>query len=258
MIKSLFHSCVDYGYTVKGQWKVQFLPIALLDTSQVSEFIVAEDATKKHFMEGIMQNYEQILQELGIEIPEDKKTELKKKMNENYKTINEFNSKVAKMEEYKASLDDVTAKLDGFKDVNVSELQSRIATLTADLEREKSGRQADALRVERTAVLDEFLKDKKFVNSITEKSIRASIMEELEKNTGKSVEKIFDGLTKDKEGKLIPSILVEEAEENRARFTQQSGSRNSSGTTMTRKDIMSIKDAGERQRKIAENLSLFV
>ena len=37
-----------------------------------------------------MQNYEQILQELGIEIPEDKKTELKKKMNENYKTINEF------------------------------------------------------------------------------------------------------------------------------------------------------------------------
>ena len=83
-------------------------------------------------------------------------------------------------------------------------------------------------------------------------------MEELEKNTGKSVEKIFDGLTKDKEGKLIPSILVEEAEENRARFTQQSGSRNSSGTTMTRKDIMSIKDAGERQRKIAENLSLFV
>jgi hypothetical protein len=205
-----------------------------------------------------MKNYEQILQELGIEIPEDKKIDLKKNINENYKTINEYNAKVAKMEEYKASLDDVTAKLDGFKDVNVSELQSRIATLTADLEKEKSGRQADALRVERAAVLDEFLKDKKFVNSITEKSIRNSIMEELEKNTGKSVEKIFDGLTKDKEGKLIPSILVEEAEENRARFTQQSGSRNSSGTTMTRKDIMSIKDAGERQRKIAENLSLFV
>lgn len=205
-----------------------------------------------------MKNYEQILQELGIEIPEDKKIDLKKNINENYKTINEFNAKVAKMEEYKTSLDDVTAKLDGFKDVNVSELQSRIATLTADLEKEKSGRQADALRVERAAVLDEFLKDKKFVNSITEKSIRNSIMEELEKNTGKSVEKIFDGLTKDKEGKLIPSILVEEAEENRARFTQQSGSRNSSGTTMTRKDIMSIKDAGERQRKIAENLSLFV
>ena len=30
-----------------------------------------------------MQNYEQILAELGIEIPEDKKNDLKKKMGEN-------------------------------------------------------------------------------------------------------------------------------------------------------------------------------
>lgn len=204
-----------------------------------------------------MQNYEQILQELGIEIPEDKKSELKKKMNENYKTINEFNAKVVKMEEYKASLDDVQAKLDGFKDVNVSELKSQIATLTADLEKEKNGRQADALRVERQAVIDEFLKDKKFVNSITEKSIRASVMEELEKNTGKSVEKIFDSLTKDKDGKLIPSILVDEAEENRARFTQQTRQGGNSGGTMTIKDIFAIKDASERQKAMADNAHLF-
>lgn len=204
-----------------------------------------------------MQNYEQILQELGIEAPEDKKTELKKKMNENYKTINEFNAKVAKMEEYKTSLDDVQSKLDGFKDVNVSELQSRIATLTADLEKEKNGRQADALRVERQAVIDEFLKDKKFVNSITEKSIRASVMEELEKNTGKSVEKIFDSLTKDKDGKLIPSILVDEAEENKARFTQQTRQSGNSGGTMTIKDIFAIKDDSERQKAFDENRHLW-
>ena len=80
-----------------------------------------------------MQHYEQILQELGIEIPEEKKTDLKKKINENYKTINEYNAKVAKMEEYKNSLDDVQAKLDGFKDVDVADLKSQIATLTSDL-----------------------------------------------------------------------------------------------------------------------------
>ena len=33
-----------------------------------------------------MQNYEQILAELGIEIPEEKKAELKKRHAENYKT----------------------------------------------------------------------------------------------------------------------------------------------------------------------------
>ena len=33
-----------------------------------------------------MQNYEAILSELEIEIPEDKKADLKKKMEENYRT----------------------------------------------------------------------------------------------------------------------------------------------------------------------------
>lgn len=203
-----------------------------------------------------MQNYEQILQELGIEIPEDKKTDLKKKINENYKTINEYNAKVAKMEEYKNSLDDVQAKLDGFKDVDVADLKSQIATLTSDLEKEKTGRQADALKVERAAVMDEFLKDKKFVNSITEKSIRASIMEELEKNTGKSVEKIFDSLTKDKDGNLIANILDDTSIDKRQ--YAPSRKQNGAGTSYTSlKDIFAIKDAGERQKAIEDNLHLF-
>ena len=39
-----------------------------------------------------MQNYEQILAELGIEVPEDKKSDLKKKMSENYKTVADYRS----------------------------------------------------------------------------------------------------------------------------------------------------------------------
>lgn len=203
-----------------------------------------------------MQNYEQILQELGIEIPEEKKTDLKKKINENYKTINEYNAKVAKMEEYKNSLDDVQAKLDGFKDVDVADLKSQIATLTSDLEKEKTGRQADALKVERAAVMDEFLKDKKFVNSITEKSIRASIMDELEKNTGKSVEKIFDSLTKDKDGNLIANILDDTSIDKRQ--YAPSRKQNGAGTGYSSlKDIFAIKDAGERQKAIEDNPHLF-
>ena len=171
-----------------------------------------------------MQNYEQILQELGIEVPEDKKADLKKKMVENYKTISDYNKVVEKRDEYKTSLDDVQGKLDGFKDVNVDDLKGQIATLTTQLAEEKAGRQADSKKQERLAVLDEFLKDKKFVNTITEKSIRDSIMAELEKETGKSVDKIFDSLTKDKDGNLMDNILVDEAQQqneaNRARFTQ--------------------------------------
>ena len=43
-----------------------------------------------------MQNYEKILEELGIEIQEDKKADLKKKMSENYKTVADYNKQVEK------------------------------------------------------------------------------------------------------------------------------------------------------------------
>ena len=209
-----------------------------------------------------MQNYEQILQELGIEIPEDKKADLKKKMGENYKTIADYNKVAEKRDEYKTALDDVQEKLDGFKDVDVTDLKNQISTLTTQLADEKAGRQADALKIERTAVMDEFLKDKKFVNPITEKAIRESIMEELEKNNGKSVDKIFDALTKDKDGNMIENILVDEQqqqlESGRARFTQpmnQGGGTGNGG--MTKKEIMDIKDPSERQAAIAKNIGLF-
>lgn len=209
-----------------------------------------------------MQNYEQILQELGIEIPEEKKADLKKKINENYKTVAEYNKVAEKRDEYKNSLEDVQGKLDGFKDVDVSDLRNQITTLTQNLADEKAGRQADALKVERTSTIDEFLEDKKFVNSITEKAIRDSIMTELEKNNGKSVEKIFDSLTKDKDGNLIANILVDEEQAtldaNKARFTapQKPGSGSKFGS-LSKKDIMNIKDPTERQAAIAENMSLF-
>lgn len=209
-----------------------------------------------------MQNYEQILQELGIGVPEDKNAELKKKMNENYKTVADYNKVVEKRDEYKASLDDALGRLDGLKDVDVSDLKSQITTLTTQLADEKAGRQADALKIERSGVLDEFLKDKKFVNPITETAIREAIMSELEKNNGKSVDKIFDSLTKDKDGNPIANILLDEYQEQlevgKARFTrpQKMGSGIKFGT-LTKKDIMDIKDPSERQTAIAENMSLF-
>ena len=95
-----------------------------------------------------MQNYEQILQELGIEIPEEKKADLKKKMGENYRTKTDYDKAVEKRDEYKRNLDDVQAKLDGFKDVDVADLKNQVSTLTTQLANEKAAREADARKVE--------------------------------------------------------------------------------------------------------------
>ena len=81
-----------------------------------------------------MQNYEQILQELGIEVPEEKKADLKKKMGENYRTKADYDKAVEKRDEYKQSLDDVQAKLDGFKDVDVTDLKKDFTQVCDEME----------------------------------------------------------------------------------------------------------------------------
>ena len=183
-----------------------------------------------------MQNYEQILSELGIEVPEDKKAGLKKKMAENYKAISDYNKVVEKRDEYKESLDDVQGKLDAFKDVDVDDLKTQIATLTNDLQAEKDARAEDARKAQQETTVSEFLSGKKFVNPITEKAIRQSLIEELDKDTakGKSIEDIFKGLVTDKDGKDIPNILVDEkqqqANQQRARFTTTFAGTGTGGT----------------------------
>ena len=91
-----------------------------------------------------MENYEQILKGVGIEIPEDKKADLKKKMEENYSTKEDYDQAVKKRDEYKTSLEQVQGKLDGFKDVDVDDLKGQIQKLTTDLADEKKARAEDA------------------------------------------------------------------------------------------------------------------
>lgn len=195
-----------------------------------------------------MQNYEQILQELGIEVAEDKKDALKQKMGENYRTKADYDKVVEKRDEYKKSLDDVQEKLDGFKDVDVDDLKGQISTLTKQLDDEKAERAKDADRVELDKNVNTFLSDKKFVNAFTEKSIRASLMEELEKDTakGKSIEDIFKGLISDKEGNQMENILISEeqqrANQNAARFTEPMKRNPGSGKSYSMAELMKMKN----------------
>lgn len=159
-----------------------------------------------------MQNYEQILKELGIEVPEDKKDALSAKMKENYKSVADYNKVVEKRDEYKTSLDDVQEKLKAFDDVDVEDLKGQITTLTTELQNEKTAREKDAARFELEKTVDAFMGEKKFVNDITAGSLREKLLEALDADSakGKSIEDIFKSLISDKDGNQIPNILVEE------------------------------------------------
>jgi hypothetical protein len=156
-----------------------------------------------------MQNYEKILEDLGIEIPEDKKADLKKKMSENYKTVADYNKQVEKKDEYKTSLDEVQSKLADLEKEDVDGLKTKITTLTQELADEKEARAKEAKQTELRDKVKDFLSDKKFVNAITEDSIRSQMIQKLEEENGKNAEDVFKELTT-KDGKPIENILVDE------------------------------------------------
>ena len=151
-----------------------------------------------------MQNYEQILAELGIEVPEDKKSDLKKKMSENYKTVADYDKQVKKI-----SLDDVQTRLAELEKEDVDGLKAKITTLTQELADEKEARAKEAKQTELRDKVKDFLSDKKFVNAITEDSIRSQMIQKLEEENGKNAEDVFKELTT-KDGKPIENILVDE------------------------------------------------
>ena len=156
-----------------------------------------------------MQNYEQILAELGIEVPEDKKSDLKKKMSENYKTVADYDKQVKKKDDYKISLDDVQTRLAELEKEDVDCLKAKITTLTQELADEKEARAKEAKQTELRDKVKDFLSDKKFVNAITEDSIRSQMIQKLEEENGKNAEDVFKELTT-KDGKPIENILVDE------------------------------------------------
>ena len=79
-----------------------------------------------------MKNYQYILQELGIVVPDDKKEALKRAMNQNYRTINDYNKQIRRRNE------------------------------------EKIARDQEQLRRELKERIEQFMAEKQFVNQITE------------------------------------------------------------------------------------------
>ncbi|MCX4257485.1 MAG: phage scaffolding protein [Oscillospiraceae bacterium] len=93
-----------------------------------------------------MQNIYDILGGIGLTVPEDKKADFDKAVNENYKTVAEVDKIEAKRDLYKSQLDETQAALKGYDGVNVEELRGKISTLEktlADKETEHASRIAD-------------------------------------------------------------------------------------------------------------------
>lgn len=80
-----------------------------------------------------MKNIFGIMKEYGLEVPEEKKKDFEKTVLDNYKTVSDYEIQSEKLKTTEGKVTTLTESLDKFKDVNVDELNSTIATLKTDL-----------------------------------------------------------------------------------------------------------------------------
>lgn len=126
-----------------------------------------------------MKNIFKILEGLGIEVPEDKKSTLEKEVHENYRTKKDYDDQVEKAESTQKLLDETADKLKKFDGVDVADLQEKLKETTETLENERADRKKKEEEAERHATVAEYLKEKRFVNDITRNAITASLKKSL-------------------------------------------------------------------------------
>lgn len=208
-----------------------------------------------------MENINDICTKLGIEIPNDKKEAFNKAVNENYKTVAEFEKKIGKVEadrdNWKEKAEEAGVTLEKYKDIDpeamtaeIEKYKKRTEELDAEYKQKIADRDfTDALKV----AMDGY----KFTSESAKESVLNKVKSQGLKLSEGKILGLGDYIDQLKESD--PSAFVDEKkaalEQKKAKFTD---SQNEGGEgTLTKSDIMAIKDREERRAAIAKNIGLF-
>ena len=104
-----------------------------------------------------MKNIIEILKESNIELTEEQEDSVTKLVNDNYKTIAEFDKQKGKLSLAENNAKDIQTKFDKFKEnydgVDVEELRKKINTLTNDIDTQKANYEAQISKMNLDSVL---------------------------------------------------------------------------------------------------------
>lgn len=204
------------------------------------------------------------LRSLGIEVPEDKEAEVKKKLSENYKNIAEFKKTTDNLESdrdnWKQRAEAAEETLKKFDGVDIETMQAELATWKTKAENAEKDYSEQIAKRDFEDALKEEIGSYKFTSEAAKKAIMAEIREAGLKVKDGKILGLSDLLAQMKEEDA--SAFVDEKQEQleAGRAKPFTGPLNPNGGVvkkMTREEIYGIKDRTERQKAIAENLSEF-
>lgn len=211
-----------------------------------------------------MQKLIETLKSFGIEIPADKQADVKKALSEHYKNTAEHNKAISKLEAdrdaWKEKAESAEETLKGFEGIDPAQVQTELATWKKKAEDAEKDRDAKLYERDFEDALKKELESVKF----TSDAAKQYSMDYIKKSGLKLKDGKILGLNdlisqmKEKDASAFVDEKQEELEAGRAKpFTQPLNQNVGGGKKMTRAEIEGIKDRSERQKAIAENISLF-
>lgn len=194
----------------------------------------------------------EMLKNAGAEVPEDKREAFNTEFRKTYKSEAEVAKKVGAAEKerdsWKERAETAEETLKGFEGKDFEGITKDRDAWKEKFEKLETDQREAAAKAERSAMVAEFLKDTVFVNDITRKAVTSQLEEALSQDSakGKSVESLFNAIVKDKEGKLLPNIIVEEsqqqAEQRRSGIVGRSINGSKSGESLSTAELMRMKN----------------
>lgn len=149
-----------------------------------------------------MKNIYEILTEIGVEVPEEKKSDFDKSFSGNYKTIVDYQKQKEKLDTANQSIKELNETIKGYEgtDETIETLKGKVKAYEqaeADRVQAEKDRIADE---EMNARITETIGNVEFINEFTKNSIYQAIKDGVKADSTKGVKSIFEELTKDKEG----------------------------------------------------------
>lgn len=192
------------------------------------------------------------LKSLGVEIT----AEMEKTFAGEWVSSLEAQKKADKIEELektntKLAVDqeNLEKELQALKDAkpDADAMQNKIEELTATLEKERNERKEKDEESRLTGLVEDFFKDKHFVNEITAEAIKTQLVTKLNSDEarGKSIGDLFDAIVKDDKGNYKPDIVIDDktwkAQQNRSHILGNNIGQ-PDGATLSMAEIMKLKN----------------
>ena len=190
-----------------------------------------------------MQNIEAILTDLEIEIPAEKKTELTKKVLENYVTKGEYDKKVSRLESdrdtWKEKAETAETTLKSFDGVDVEGMKQSIANWKAKAEKAEQDAKDQLYQRDFSDALKTELESVKFSSEAAKKAIMAEIKEAgLTMKNGKilGLNDLIEQMKKEDASAFVDESQ-QKAQQNAAKFTTSIQKGSGTGGTLTKEDF---------------------